>query len=446
MIMMKRTPFNRLANICQAGFLIFLSGCGAQQNQNGPMATPVTVERVDVQIWKPSYTTTGTIEANQYVDLNTESPGTIMGLYFQEGQQVAKGKTLVRLKADKQLAQVHSSSAELESSRDLVTIQDAEIERLRSFVDAAESRKKLAEAEFQRFQSLFKSKVISSLELDQKRSMYETALADYHAALQQLKAVEVRKQQAIAELRRAKSNYQYTRAVANELSILAPFNGTIGQKYVAVGDYIIPTEKILTLVDNSVLKIAFTVPERYLSSLKIGKEVLVAAENVPGKVFRGSIQFVDPVIDLSSRTVMVKALITDAGNHLRHGQYAGVKLVLNTISNAIVIPEEAVFMQGEKPFVYVVRSQKNEEGKPKLLARLQAIQTGQRDAGRVHVLSGLTRQDQVITSGLQKIFDGAEVMLLEPTESQTPNSNLEAPPKEKPDSARINTPKEKASE
>jgi membrane fusion protein, multidrug efflux system len=218
-------------------------------------------------------------------------------------------------------------------------------------------------------------------------------------------------------------------ALANESVIRAPFSGIIGQKYVDIGDYVAPTEKLITMVDPSSFKIQFTVPERYLHQLRIGLPVKVTFEGLGNAQYNGQVNFIDPVIDPNAHTVTVKAVLPSAPG-LRHGLFGTIDLSLGTIENAVVIPEEAIVPQGEKSFVYVVRrevyrptqvpggEEKNPAPNPptgsdklSTVAHLQEVKVGYRNAGRVQIQSGLSAGDQVIVSGLQKVNDNMEVNL-----------------------------------
>ena len=364
-----------LLAISAIGLSTVLSACkGGGPPPEFPAAAKVGV--ATTQNWQQTYITTGAVEANEKVDMNTEVAGTIVHLHFTEGQPIQKGQVLVLLKADKYIAQVNSAF-------DQMDVQSAETERLKSLVASALSKKSLAESEFAKFKKLHQQELISSLELDQKRSTLDAAVADYNATLSQY-------QSATAQETKAHADYRYSQAVARESTIRAPFTGIVGQKYVATGDYILPGEKIVTVVDSSKLRITFAVPERYLGYIKTGLPVLVYTEARPDQKFNATVTFVDPVVDPNSRTLVIKAEISDPERALKHGQSAVAKLVLETIPEAVVVP-----------FADLV----NDDNK----AHLQAITTGSRDNGLVHVTDGIKKGDRFVQSGLQKVYDGASI-------------------------------------
>jgi membrane fusion protein (multidrug efflux system) len=199
----------------------------------------------------------------------------------------------------------------------------------------------------------------------------------------------------------------------------------IGSKYVDLGDYVAPTEKLITVVDPSVFRVQFTVPERYLDQLKLGLPVQASFEGLAGKTVSGQVNFLDPVMDPEAHTVRVKALLP-ALPGLRDGLLANVSVALGVIPDAVVIPEEAIVPQGEKTFVYVIQHEvykptvlegKKKEAKktdepssgPVDVAHLREVTVGYRKAGKVQIKQGLTPGDRLIVSGLQKVSDNLVV-------------------------------------
>jgi RND family efflux transporter MFP subunit len=388
----------------------------------------VETTRAAQQLWTINYAATGTLEANNRIDLNTETPAVVSHILVKEGDTVRLGQVLMRFKADKQMAQVQQAAAGIAASQGNVEQQEAGISQFQAQAESARVKWQLSKSELARYEQLYQDDFVSQLELDQKRTAFQSAASDYQSALQQLNAAKARAAQAASSLAQSRSSYQYNLALAGETVLRAPFSGIVGSKYVDLGDYVAPTEKLMTLVDNSVFRISFTVPERYLSQLKPGLPVVVKFEGLGGKTVTGQVNFVDPVVDPDAHTVRVKALLP-ASSGLKDGLLGDVSLALGVIPDAVVIPEEAIVPQGEKTFVYVVRheiyqpraeagkekaSAKGEEkpvkpSEPVDVAHLQEVSVGYREAGKVQVVSGLRPGDRVIVSGLQKVSDNLPV-------------------------------------
>jgi membrane fusion protein (multidrug efflux system) len=400
------------------------SGC-AGGGKGWEMPPPIVeTTRAAEQPWTISYTATGTLEANNKVDLNTETPGLVSEILVKEGERVRAGQILIRFKADKQLAQVQQAAAGIAVSQGGVEQQQASVSQFQALVNSANVKVQLAKSELARYEQLYRDDFISQLELEQKRAAYHTAAAEYQSSLQQLNAIRSQASQASSNLAQSRSSYRYNLALAGETVIKAPFNGVIGSKYVDLGDYVAPTEKLITVVDPSVFRVQFTVPERYLDQLKPGLPVEASFEGLGGKSFIGQVNFLDPVMDPEAHTVRVKALLPSSPG-LRDGLLANVSVALGEISGAVVIPEEAIVPQGEKTFVYVVQhevykptvleGEKKEAKKsdkpsePVDVAHLREVTVGYRKAGKVQIKQGLSPGERLIVSGLQKVSDNLVV-------------------------------------
>ncbi len=363
------------------------------------MPKPVTTAVVRLEPVVRTYTTQGTVEAASRVDMNVETPGTIAAIHFHEGQAVRKGQVLIRLRADKQAAQRMEASAGMNAAQTTINLTEAEVSRAEANLDAARAAKELAESEYNRYDELYKKEFVSALELDQKRTAYHREIANFRAAQEALSSMKAQLGQSIARLSEAQARLAYSSALTSETTLYAPFTGIIGQKFVDLGDYVMPGEKVVTVVDNSRMRVAFNVPERYLGALEEGLAVRVRVEGFPEALIPGQVDFISPAVNLESRTVTVKALLDrQAAQKLRAGQFATVNLALDT-RDGLVIPEQALIPQGEKYFVYVAKKDGT--------ADFREVRIGVRETGRVQITAGLKRGEKVVVSGVQKLFDGA---------------------------------------
>lgn len=363
------------------------------------MPKPVTTVVVQLKPVSRTYTTQGTVEAENRVDLNVETPGTVGAIHFQEGQAVQRGQVLIRLRADKQLAQKNEASAAMEAAQTAIKLTQTEVSRAQANLDAARAAKELAESEYQRYDELYQKDFVSALERDQKRTTFQREAASLRAAEEMLASAKAQLNQSMARLSEAQARVSYNQALTSEATIFAPFSGIVGQKYVDLGDYVMPGEKVLTVVDNRRMRVAFNVPERYLGSLKTGLSVRVQVEGLPNTIIPGQVAFIAPAVNLENRTVTVKALLDpQQAKNLRDGQFATVNLALDTRSG-LVIPEQALIPQGEKYFVYVAKKDGT--------ADFREVRVGVREPGQIQITGGLKAGEKVVVNGIQKLFDGA---------------------------------------
>lgn len=290
----------------------------------------------------------GTLRADEAVTLRPEIAGRIAEIRFQEGQRVARGAVLVRLDQAE-------FSAVLASSR----------------AQAGLDRQRLERAE-----DLFKKSFISGQALDEAKANYARSLA----------------KQREDEARLAKT------------VIRAPFSGIAGLRQVSEGAYVAAGTDIARLEKIDELKLDFRVPETYVGRLKAGQIVRVQLDAYGEQRFPGRIYAIEPAVDESTRTVLVRARIPNPERKLRPGMFARVWAQLAVRENAVWVPEQAIVPRGQDSFVFRVN-----DGK----AELVKVRTGVRKVGEVEIVKGVAAGDQVITEGTQRIGPGSTVTVME---------------------------------
>ena len=298
-------------------------------------------------------TTTGTILADEGVELTAESSGLITALNITEGGRVSKGDLLVKI-----------NDAELQ----------AELAAARLQVDLA------------RLQSNRQKTLLSSQGASQEA--YDLALN---------------------ELRTRESAIALLEARIQKTEIRAPFDGTIGLRYVSTGAYLTPSTRVATLQSTATLKIDFTVPERYMDRLSTGGEVSVRVAGLPD-AFTGSIYAIEPRIDETTRTLRLRARAANPGNRVIPGAFATVEIALREIPDAILVPAGAIIPGLNEKTVFVL-----EDGK----AVRRKVETGLRLASDILILSGLNAGDVVITSGQLQLRPGMAVKAVSRASAET---------------------------
>lgn len=306
----------------------------------------------------------GGLRSDESVKLSPEISGRIHSIHFSEGQAVQSGELLFRLDDSVYAAELDQARASL----------------------------RLSQADHDRAQELFARKLVSVRERDTAAARLDVDRATV----------------ALAEARLAKTR------------IRAPFAGVAGLRSVSPGDYVTPGQALAPLEALSVLKADFRLSEGALSAIRVGQSLNLEVDAFPGEVFPGKVYAIDPRLSEESRSVGVRARVPNADRRLRPGLFAKVKLVISEKPQAILVPEQAIVPQGDKPFVYVIA-----EGK----AALRPVELGLRAGGRVEIVSGLSEGETVITAGMQKIGPGSPVMAINLAPPAPPAEN--APPKGK---------------
>lgn len=213
--------------------------------------------------------------------------------------------------------------------------------------------------------------------------------------------------EALAKLESARAALQLSQARLDKTDVTAPFSGILGLRRVSPGDYVTPGQDLVNLEDIDPLKVDFRIPERYLSSLSDGQEIRVRVDAFPDRAFTGKVYAIDPQIDPAGRSIAIRARIDNPERVLRPGLFARVRLIVDQRPRAMVVPEQAIVPRGEERYVFRVV-----DGK----AALTRVRVGQRRAGDVEIVDGLSAEDTVITAGQLKLRDGVPVTVLEETQ------------------------------
>lgn len=289
----------------------------------------------------------GTLVANESVVISSEIPGRVARINFREAERVEAGQLLIALDAE---------------------ILSAELARARSELA-------LAAANQERAQTLARQGTGTLRARDE-------AEAAFHAARANL---------TLAEARLSKS------------VISAPFSGVVGFRAISVGAYVSPGDRIVELASIDPLKVEFRVSEVFLPHLRVGLPVRMTVDARPGEAINGEIVAVDPIVDVNGRAVRLRARVPNPDGLLLPGMFARIRIVMAERPLAVLVPEAAVFRDGDELFVYRVDSGK---------AVRTAVSIGQRLPGRVEVQSGIDRDAVVVTAGHQQLRDGARVEIV----------------------------------
>jgi membrane fusion protein (multidrug efflux system) len=251
--------------------------------------------------------TTGTLLADEQVELQTEISGKVTGLFFEEGTRVNKGTVLLK-------------------------IHDAEWQAL---LRKAESRLKLAAEMERRQKEMLKKEGISQAEYDQALNELNAARADVAQAQEQIR----------------------------KTALIAPFDGVVGLKYISEGAYVTPGVRIAGFHKVDRIKIDLAIPERYAAQVQRGQTIHFKTEG-SDKLKEAKIYAIEPRIDEQTRNLQLRAICVNDGS-LYPGAFVQVEVPLKETSDAVMVPTEAIIpvLKGQK--VYVVRGDSVQEVKIK---------------------------------------------------------------------------------
>lgn len=325
--------------------LWLLTTAGAAPAEGG-FAMPVEAAMVRRDEWVEVVEVIANLRANEAVVIRPEFEGKVSAIHFEEGQRVTVGERLLTLDGSIYMAELDQQIA----------------------------RAQLSKTNDQRVKSLRRQGLSSEKEQDQSSS----ELLVNSAAV------------ALARTRLSK------------MTLSAPFSGVVGLRQVSVGDYLNRGQDIVSLLDLSVMKVDFRVPQRILARLAVGQAITLTVDSYPGERFSGEVYAIDPQVDLNGRNVQLRARVENRDGRLKAGLFGTLQLTVDR-HQGLLIPEQALVPQGEKRTVYRII-----DGK----AQQVEVEIGLRRQGEVEVISGLKEGDQVVTAGQLKIRDGAAIMPL----------------------------------
>jgi membrane fusion protein, multidrug efflux system len=290
------------------------SSRGSETTTPGPgrMNTeiPVTAHIVKYETLSDRIYSTGTVLANEEVELRSETSGKIVKILFSEGRFVNKGDLLVKINDSDLQAQLRKT----------------------------ESNVRLMEDREARAKQLVANQMISQEEYENTFNQLEASKAEYDLIKAQIEKTEIR----------------------------APFSGIVGLRSVSEGSFVTTSTVIAKLQNLSAIKVDFSIPQKYAAAVKIGDELEFKLSGSDNK-FKAKVYAIEPKIDPSTRTVQIRAISNEKHEGLFPGAFADVELNLREIENAILIPSVSIIpeLKGQKVYLYrdgIVQPQNIEVG------------------------------------------------------------------------------------
>ena len=330
------------------GYRLFFGADGGQGAGPGGFGgmppTAVETVRVRSQALPNQFETVATLRADESIIVRPEVAGRIEKIHFTEGERVSEGQLLFSLDDALTRADLNEANANLQNSK-------------RAHTRATE---------------LAGKQLIAKSDLD-------TTSAEL--AVNQARAASAQTHLAKTQIR-------------------APFSGVIGLRNVSAGDYVEVGQELVQLVRLDPIEIDMRAPEVVLSSLSVGQEVEFGVDTFRDDRFKATLVAIAPTVDAGGRSVALRARLENPDLKLRPGMSARARITLSTSAHALLLPEQAIWPNGEQKMVYVVT-----QG----VAKLVPVTLGTRLPGQVEVTSGLKEGDEVVVTGQLKLHDGAQV-------------------------------------
>jgi membrane fusion protein, multidrug efflux system len=336
---------------------------------------PQTVSTVvaTTQEWQPTLTAVGSLRAVNGAELSLEVAGVVDKLYFQSGNDVSAGAVLMTLRSDDDVAKLHA----LQATADL----DA--------INLARDEKQL------------KVNAVSKAQVDTDS----------------------------ATLRNAQAQVAEQQAIVDKKTLRAPFAGHLGIRAIDVGQYLAAGTNIVTLQALDPIYVDFTLPQQALAEIREGQLVTATVDTYPDQSFVGKITAINPVVDVATRNVQVRATVANPDHLLLPGMYAKVTIDVGSEERYVTLPQTAIIYNPYGNTVYVVQDKgKDAQGHPQLEAQQAFVTTGPTRGDQVAIVKGVDAGTTVVSAGQMKLRNGSRLIInnsVVPTDNPNPHPQEE---------------------
>ncbi len=339
------------------GFLKFrqFQAAAGQAASFQPPPEAVTTIVAEPEQWPATLTAIGTMAAVQGVTVSADLPGLVDRIAFESGKAVRQGDVLVQLDTRQEQAQL----------------------------TAVEAQRDLARLNFERLDGLVKDGAISR--------------ADYDQAAAEQKETEAR----VGEIR----------ATIERKRIRAPFSGILGIRQVNLGQYLSGGDAVVPLQALHPIYVNFGVPQQETAQVRVGRSVRITTEDVTGVEFTGRVTAIDSVVDPTTRNVQVQATLPNPDGRLRPGMFVQTAVLLGANRSVVALPASAISYAPFGDSVFIVTDLKGPDGQTYRGVRQQFVKLGGARGDQVAVVSGVKPGDEVVTSGVFKLRNGAAVLV-----------------------------------
>jgi len=339
--------------------LLAFAACNNQsQSVSTELAVPVSVQDVRLQGIMQFVSTTGTVNATAEVVVNSEMSGDYYlqnnpatGRPFKLGDRVTKGQTIVRFENE-------------EYENNLA-------------IDAVKLNLEISEQEY-----------------DKQKSLYEKG----GVTLRELRNSEVAKTNA-------KYNYDNVTIQLAKMNVTAPFSGIlVDLPYYTRGTRLNSGAQLFSLMNYSSMYMVINLPEKNISEVKVGQDVLVTNYTLPEDTLPGKITELSPAISSETRTFPGKIEIHNSDLKLRPGMFVKADIITDSKDSTIVIPKDIILTRGHQQYVYVVGRNS--------AANQRWLTIGIENQNSVEVLEGLELNDRIIIRGFETLRDNSKVRII----------------------------------
>ena len=379
--------------------VLILAGCATDVTdaRGAAEAAAVTVSAITAaeQPMMRFIRVSGTLTPQEDAEVAAEIAGRIVATPVERGSLVRPNDALIQIastEVEAQAREAEANAAQIEARLGLQGGAAFDPERVPEVANAKVAHD-LAQSEFTRAERLYREKLLSQSDFDQKSMQLEAARRQYdvarNGAAQQYQA-----------WMGAKARVTVAQKALADTVVRAPFAGAVGERFVSVGDYVTRGTKVASVVRIDPLRVELTVPEQYVSVVAVGRSVTFEVDAYQKETFTGQVRFVSPAVTASTRALTIEAIVPNANGRLKPGFFATAQIEEAEKRPGILVPAAAVRTIAGTARVFVIVNDRAEE---------RIVMTGQVVGEQVEIVSGVKNGERVATSGVEQLVDGVKV-------------------------------------
>jgi membrane fusion protein (multidrug efflux system) len=336
-----------------------------------PPPEAVTTVVAQEAVWPATINVIGTVTAVQGVNVSADLPGIVSRIAFESGQSVCQGDVLVQLDIKQELAQLA----------------------------AAETVRDLAKLDYARLEGLVTNGAVTRAEYDR----------------------------AAAQEKQSDARVQEIRATIERKVIRAPFDGVLGIRQVNLGQYLSAGDPVVPLQSLDPIYVNFGIPQDQAQQIRIGSLVRITVGGEDGTQFQGRVNAKQSTVDETTRNLQIQATVANARGALRPGMFVQTELAVGLSRKVVPLPASSINHAPYGDSIYVVTHKKNNKGQTEQTVRQQFVKVEGARGDQVGVISGAKPGNEVVTSGLFKLRNGAAVII---NNKSQPSNNPAAKPED----------------
>ena len=401
---------------CRSTFLfsvlscaIGISACRRSAATTDEEVVQVRADRVAMGEIDVTTEVVASIKSRHSVLLQPHVEGLVTKILVTPGDRVTRLTPLMQIDPAKQQATLQGVVA----AQGLAQSEQARARAVLASTTASRASKlahyKYSQQQAERTKRLFENHLTTAQEVDLQQRSLETSKAELDALDSDIAAQEANITASEQRINQTQANAREQQEQLRYYTIVAPFDGIVGDVPVKVGERVTASSRLTTIDDNDTLEAYVYVPAERAADLRLGMVVQLLSPTGESRV-ESRISFLSPQVETMTQTVLIKSTFANDKAILRSGQLVRARIVWNAHSG-LIIPRTAVVSMHGQSFVFVVQPP---SAGHRMTVKQQPVELGPLDGNDHPVLRGLSEGDQVVVLGVQKLADGTPVALLEP--------------------------------